>query len=146
MSDRLLRFVPDQPEWLPTSAAQDAAVAVLEAVPREDRPVEVELYDGLTLFDCGPDVAAVRCPACGADLLGTGWWAGAVDRALAEQELETTLPCCSHRGSLNDLDYDGPMAFGRFCVGVWNPETEEGLQPRVEDALGTRVRRVEARY
>lgn len=146
MSDRLLRFVSVDPDWLPEGPAQEAAVAVLQAVPREDRPVEVESYDDLTLFDCGPEVAAVRCPACGADLLGSGWWAGAVDRALAEQQLGATLPCCGHQGSLNDLDYDGPMAFGRFSVGVWNPQSEEGLQAQVEDALGTPVRRVEARY
>lgn len=146
MPARLLRFVPDQPDLVPPPQAQEAAVVVLEGWPRDqDRPVEVEIHEQVTLFECGTNLVSVRCPRCGADLLGSGWWADAVDAALAAGDLQVTLPCCGAGASLNDLGYTGALAFGRFSVGVWDPEGSPS-KAQVEAALGTRVRVVEATY
>ncbi len=60
--------------------------------------------------------------ACGAD--AGDWWGPAMDAAYAGgfKDLETVAPC-GKTVSMNELRYVSPTAFGRFALGVRNPET-----------------------
>ncbi|WP_404352368.1 hypothetical protein LG324_05455 [Phycicoccus jejuensis] len=61
------------------------------------------------------------------------------------------LPCCGAHASLNDLDYDWPMGFARFEIGVLNArraryELDESELHEVGRLMGHPVRQVLAHY
>ena len=61
------------------------------------------------------------------------------------RSLDVTTPCCGTATSLNELDYDFPVGFGRFVLEALNPNAE-GLDAaalrRLEAAAETPLRQI----
>lgn len=150
MADTFLVLIPEQPTWVPSATAREAAVGTLrQALPLAD-DVSSQLTDEVRWVDCGANFEYVRCPRCATDL--GEWWTLAMEAAHEQQfrDLRLTLPCCAARLSLNDLVYSWPMGFARYTLAATNPnigtELPERLQRRLEGLLGCRLRVIWADY
>lgn len=147
MSDSIVRFVPANPDFVPNRAAEGAARKWAKRVfPRAE--VHAETTDAIQFVDPGENMGEVHCPRCSASL--GEWWPEAMDAAAESEfrELEVNVPCCGAHVRLDDLQYEQPIAFSRFVLGVENPEREptENEARELESILGTPIRVVFARY
>lgn len=136
MSDHWLLFIPEDPHAQPARDAADRALALLRTLaPRADK-ITSEYFDAVQFFDCGGNFESVHCPHCGTD--AEPWWGAAMDAAGRNSfaDLLVTAPCCGARVSLNDLVYEGPMGFARYCIGAMNADIGE-VSPANLAALST---------
>jgi hypothetical protein len=150
MSDNFLLLIPENPAWVPSATAREAAVRMLQqALPFAD-DVSSQATDEVRFVDCGANFESVRCPRCGTDL--GEWWTLAIEAAhvLNFRDLQATMPCCAARVSLNDLVYSWPMGFARYTLQATNPmigaELPGRVQPRLEQLLGCRLRVIWAHH
>ena len=91
-----------------------------------------------------PSWSGVRCPDCGA-ALDDEWWSTAVGVAYEGRfrDLHIEMPCCGVTGSLNDLTYPRPVAFGRARLILdGSPEVPPGVTRDAEQVLGCDLRTV----
>ncbi len=54
-----------------------------------------------------------------------------------------SLPCCRAKHSLNDLEYGGPLAFGKFVLEAMNPnigELKDMHKTQFEKIMGIKLR------
>jgi hypothetical protein len=121
VSNNWLIFVPCDPQFHPRE--EDIAVALnylRELAPRAN-DITVESDGSVNLFHAGSNFETVSCPTCGAKISREGWIA-ALEEAWESrfEDLSIITPCCSSDTSLNDLNYDMPMAFGRFALELSN--------------------------
>lgn len=125
MSDNTLRFVATNPEVLPeeakTAAAQQAVAARFPAAT-----VDVQRYDHVALIDNGANLESVRCASCGADLLDDGRWTRLMDIAWTSGMIQRRfdMACCGTSQTLEELDYDWPLGFGRLSIDARNPNVD----------------------
>lgn len=155
MSDNWIRLIPATPSWQPDSVAAESAaeyVSGLFAGPGGSADeVEATFHDEVVLIDSGVNTASFTCPACSA-VTEVDWVLHVVDeRSGTLRDLNVHLPCCGAEASLNDLDYDWPMGFARFEIGVLNGtragyELDESELREVRALLGHPVRQVLAHY
>ncbi|MEZ4340150.1 MAG: hypothetical protein R3B82_26305 [Sandaracinaceae bacterium] len=149
MSSTSLRYIPADPDFVPTAEDRDRAVArALERFPRA-REVELRVTPRVQLVDCGESFEQVRCPACGEDLEIDSWQDGmsAAFDGDGFGDLAWTTPCCGAETSLNALDYSWPMGFARACLEIADPSEEPPgeLQRELEALLRCELRLIEAR-
>ncbi|MCM5555295.1 hypothetical protein [Pleomorphomonas sp. NRK KF1] len=146
MSDSILRYVPKDPFWQPSSENAEKAVALLRAMAPKAESVEANFEDEVRFYDPGESWSGVACNACGAD--AWPWWNGAMEASFASgfTELDLVAPCCGAHVSLNELRYGWPAAFGRFALEALNPllmeDTTEDQDRRIGDCLGKPVRKI----
>lgn len=155
MSDDWIRLIPTQATWEPASAAAEAATAHVKslfAAPVGTADEVAHTFHGeVALIDSGVNTESVRCPACDS-VIDLGWVFDVVDaRSDDLSNLEVCVPCCGAGANLNDLDYDWPMGFARFEIGVFNGsrdryELDQTEPDQVGSFLGHAVRQVLAHY
>jgi hypothetical protein len=113
--------------------------------------VEAEFHDQVSLIDSGVNTASFTCSACSV-VTTVDWVLEVVDeRSDNLSDLNVHLPCCGAEARMNDLDYDWPMGFARFEIGVLNGtraryELDGSELHEVAELLGHPVRQVLAHY
>ena len=145
MSDNWLILIPTSPEYVPSKAAQEGAVALFKKIAPEADEICVELSERPSFIDCGGNFQKIECPSC-RNKLNTRWWS---DWMSQEAELgfplkPATLPCCGSICSLADLVYDWPQGFARFSLEAMNPnmpDLPESAEREIEAMLGCRLRK-----
>jgi hypothetical protein len=148
MSSTVVRYIPEDPEYVADAAATEAARALLQKAL--GAPAVATITEGASFVDPGSNLDAIRCPAC-SDELDMDWWQGAMAKAgeKAFARLDVTVPCCGAETSLHDLDYEMPAGFARMVLEVHDPrgDPDEAVDlDALERALGCIVRRIDARY
>ena len=123
MSDALLRFVPQDPAYVPSSDAAQKAKALLASFLPDAEAIENEVHPTIVFVDPGENWSGVSCPACSAD--AEPWWSDAMSSAHESgfTSLVIDAPCCGSSVSLNNLNYVWPVAFGRFVIQALNPNS-----------------------
>lgn len=144
MSDDFIRFVPRDPNHVPSSEAQRRATELVRALLPNAHEVKSEQSARIQFFDCGSNFERVSCPHCHAEL-SLDWWREAMGEGDGGGGFDLAplkLPCCRHTSDLNELLYDWPQAFGRFAVTVLNPgvvEVPASLLAAIEASLDCAV-------
>jgi hypothetical protein len=88
--------------------------------------IDVDVYEHVTLIDCGENLERITCPQCGAPIF-IEWWSDWMDELAAggweqaDVDAPTRSPCCGGAVTVRSLDYEWPMGFARFTVDVWHP-------------------------
>jgi len=145
MSDSILRYVPENPFWQPTTADAEKAVSLLKSMAPQADMVEATFEENVVFYDPGENWSGIKCNACGAD--AEPWWDEPMNTAFAGnfQNLDITAPCCGAHTSLNDLDYVWPSAFGRFILEAVNPnmgDPTEEQDREIARCLGAPLRKI----
>jgi hypothetical protein len=146
MSDLSLQLIPTDPQFVPSTVARRKAMELLRGLLPDVDEVEEIVTDEIEFIDCAENFERVSCPACGAEL-DLEWWQEAVDSAAEEhfKNLAVTLPCCNATASLNDLKYEAPQGFARYCLEAMNPSVSAipaADVARLEAALGCKLRTI----
>jgi hypothetical protein len=125
MSDKWLQFVPSDASFQPSLQAAEKAKLLLGSFVPQATEIDFAFKDAVEFFHPGGNWSGVRCPTCGSDL--EGWWSTAMDSSFKTgfSNLDTTVPCCGARVSLNDLDYVWPAGFARFVLEAMNPDVKD---------------------
>lgn len=149
MSETILRYVPADPFWQPTTEQVDKAVNLLRAMAPLAENISGHFEDDVRFYDPGENWSGVKCPNCKADV--EDWWGEAMDTAFASEfkNLSAESPCCSTTVSLNTLTYVWPAAFGRFALEALNPNMDDTTQEQdqqLAESLGAPLRKIWARY
>lgn len=155
MSDNWIRVIPISPSWQPEPEAAKSAVDYVSRLfagpDNAADDVEAEFHEDTALIDSGVNTASFTCAAC-STVTGIAWVLDLIDERSEDlSDLDVHLPCCGARASLNDLDYDWPMGFARFEIGVLNAsragyELDEAELNEVGRLLRHPVRQVLAHY
>jgi hypothetical protein len=161
MSDDVLKLIPKDPEFVPTQAAQVAAISALEKLLPEGEMCEAEVYDTLTFIDQGENLEAVVCPSCGRRTAidfgsdedpGQAWWYQLSDE-LEDNDpstMTTEMPNCEHRIKVVEIGFEWPAGFARFELSIYNPNTTENLNNselrKLEEILSCELLQVRAHY
>jgi len=148
MSSTVLRYIPEDPDYVADAAATEAARALLQK--SLGAPAVALVTERAGFVDPGSNLDAIRCPAC-SDELDMDWWQGEMSRAGQRkfESLGVTVPCCGAETSLHDLDYEMPAGFARMVLEVREPHGDPDAAVDVdalERVLGCVVRRIDARY
>lgn len=150
MSDHLLRFIPEDPTFVPARAAQEAAHQYTREVLDQADEITAQVTESVEFVDAGCNFESLSCPLCAADL-DIDWWTGAMERAFMGEhpDLDVDTLCCNGRTSLHDLGYDAPQGFARFVLEAMNADVAElpdGLLTELERILACKLRVIRARY
>jgi hypothetical protein len=146
MSDNLLRLIPEQPEFEPSSAARDKAVCALRALIPSAVAVNAHLFEEIRFVDQGSNFERILCPHCKQEI--TSNWPGLMEECSKFEftKRRVIVPCCQLESDLNELVYEWPAGFARFVLEVENPVPLEWLpsaaQMSLEGILGCRVRQI----
>ena len=169
MSERVLKIIPADQDYVPSAEQQARAVAVLrEMVPFGE--IETKVYDDLEFIDQGQYCEAVLCPSCGNRVNVTPFggtelaqdWYRKLDEAITDRttpilEFKTTMPCCGASVSLISLQFDMPAGIARFELFATDPYIESDVKGgvttlsaeqlnKLEAAVGCKLKQIEARY
>ncbi|WP_369941723.1 hypothetical protein [Xanthomonas medicagonis] len=161
MSDDVLRIVPASSTHIPPVETHEPAVRMLEKLLPDGEMCEADVYENVEFIDCGENLEAIICPACGTRTklhifsetdAGTLLWdeiATALEDVPAAK-LEVQMPCCGTTMLFTALGFDWPTAFARFELSIYNPNTSENLPPGqvalLENILGCELKQVRAHY
>jgi hypothetical protein len=140
MSERVLKIIPTDQDYVPSAEQQAKAIAVLrEMVPYG--AIEAKVYEDLDFIDQGQDCEAVLCSSCGNRVAvdpfsGTDFaqdWYGNLAEAIAARttsvrKFKTTMPCCGASVSLTSLKFDMPAGIARFELCATDPEIETDIK------------------
>jgi hypothetical protein len=119
---------------------------MLEYLPRAEE-IDFEFLEDVEFIDAGSNWSGVNCPLCNSN--AEAWWGEAMSTAAESrfETLELRTPCCDRSTSLDKLNYQWPVAFGRFVLEAANPNSTglstEQLQ-KLAEVLGSPVREVAA--
>ena len=169
MSERVLKIIPTDQDYVPSAEQQAKAVVVLrEMVPYGE--FETRVYEDLEFIDQGQYCEFVVCPSCGNRVavtpfggtdLAQGWYRALidaiVDRATPVRQFQTTMPCCGASVALTSLQFDMPAGIARFELCAVDPYIESDVKGgvtilsaeqlnKLEAALGCKLKQIEARY
>lgn len=156
MSDSFLRVIPEDPGFVPKSAASAEAQALLRGAlspaATAGGPLQIrgQLHDAVQFVDAGDLFERVQCPHCAAEL-DLDWWSSAMGDAddAGFERLQVDLPCCEQAASLNGLNYSFPQGFSKYILEVTNPGVDSldpALIEQLSAALGCPVRLIWAHY
>ena len=67
MSDSILRYVPTDPFWQPSTEDAERAASLLRSLAPKAESVESRFEDEVRFYDPGENWSGVECNACGAD-------------------------------------------------------------------------------
>ncbi|MBL9189470.1 MAG: hypothetical protein JNK23_18450 [Opitutaceae bacterium] len=143
MSDSLITFIPQEPEFVPAVQAQQLGISLVKRLSPGAEAIRVECTDKLRLIDCGENFERIACPLCDRNI-ELSWWNEQVNQVMSRNSLvPTTLPCCGTAKSLHELTYEWPQGFARFSLEVMNPPNPDFAETHVgelERVLGCDLR------
>ena len=147
MSDSALRYVPIDPSFCPEPVAVAAAEAALKSMLPAAESIAAQLSEHVRFVDAGGNWEGVRCPACGED--AESWWSDAMSTAAESdfRSLLVTAHCCGTSVSLDKMKYGWPVAFGRFVLEAFNPNSRglsEAELERISILIGCDLLEVKA--
>jgi hypothetical protein len=150
VSDNITTLIPQDPRFVPTKKARDAAVRMLRALaPRADE-ITSGVDDEVSFRDCGGNFESVACPRCRKKIELETWqgWMfedGPDDGGFRLGPL--TTPCCKTEVTLNDLVYDWPQGFSRYYLSARNAGARfpVAVTRKLEDLLGCKLRVIRQR-
>lgn len=161
MSSDYLKLVPADPHYVPDQAAQEKAIAALEALLPEGSECEAQDFGHVAFIDQGENIEAIICPVCSNRLALYDspdaptiqeWWYSIMDQVEdgSADGITVALPCCSHSVPLTTLRFDWPAAFARFELSILDPGIGENLSKeqlaQFEKILGCELIQVRAHY
>src|SRR5687767_6457312 len=122
MSDNWIKLVPKNHQLVPEAANQERAMAYLRRIGNVGE-IELDVWDSVRFVDCGSNFESIHCSHCNA-AVDMGWFADRMgeDYCNGFQLSPFKMPCCQKQSSLNELTFEWPQAFGRFVLGIMNPE------------------------
>jgi hypothetical protein len=133
MSDNQTIFIPVEPSYVPDDNTVQRIKELASAV--------LKIFDQVQFVDCGENLEQITCPFCRADL--SDWWSEAMNTAYSPESgfsnLSVSLPCCGRKSSLNELDYNWPIGFGRTSLTFDDnelPFQQEELLTRLQHLSG----------
>ncbi|WP_409311018.1 hypothetical protein [Pectobacterium sp. B1J-3] len=149
MSDYIVRYFPADRFFQPSQQIADKAALFLEAVL--GAPVTYDLYDKMAFIDGGETFGDIHCPQCGKKL-DVEWWSDEMSESYEKSHfhrLDITTPCCGVNTTLDQLNYEFPVSFGRFLLNVENPDELLSNKPEqfaeLEILVGGNLREIVAR-
>src|SRR5215510_8961239 len=169
MSERVLKIIPTDQEYVPTAEQQANALGVFREMVRYGE-IEATVYDDLEFIDPGQYGEAVLCSSCGNRINVTPFggtelaqqWYRNLDEAITARttpirQFQTTMPCCGASVSLTSLQFDMPAGIARFELCAVDPDIESDVKGgvttlsaeqlhKLETALGCQLKQIEARY
>ncbi len=145
MSENYLKLIPNNPQFVPAEDAQIQVVNLLERLLPYADERSVWVTSEIAFVDPGGNLNAVYCPNCGSELLASGWWQQAMDKAYANRfrDLSVQMPCCGTALSLDNLRYEWPAGFARSWIEIRNPgviELTARQIKKIEKAFGCPLR------
>ncbi len=161
MSDDVLKIIPADSRFIPSSNTHDRAVTLLEEMLPDGEMCEAKSFETLQFIDAGENHEAVICPACGARLAlnsfqendpAMDWWFETQDamQNLPIETIQTTMRCCNAVVPLTSVHFDWPAGFAHFELCIWNPNIDRNLNDsemaKLEAVLGCKLRQVRAHY
>lgn len=146
MGDNWIIIIPEAADFVPSEAAQQKAVELLERLAPDADEIVANTTDHVEFVYCGENFERILCPACGRDV-ELDWWS---ERMNAEHEIHfplrpLALPCCQARFTLNELTYEFPQGFAKFTVEAMNPgipDLSAADMMEFEFVLGCKVRKI----
>lgn len=150
MSDTFLLLIPSAPDFVPSEAAQAAALTRFKSFLPKAEDVMCDSTDEVRFIDAGVNFERISCPACRRPM-ALRWWQDAMNAAAEKvfADLAITLPCCGKPSSLNDLVYFWAQGFARFSLEALNPGQRDLRVDQVrelETILGCSLRVILAHY
>ncbi|MDP3072388.1 MAG: hypothetical protein Q8N18_19000 [Opitutaceae bacterium] len=143
MSDSLITFIPQNPDYVPSAQAQQLGANLVKSLSSKAERVHVECSAKLRFIDCGENFERIGCPLCAKDI-DLDWWHEQTDQVFSSGVLmPVSLRCCGATKTLNELAYEWPQGFCRFSLEVMNPPdpsfAEEHIE-KLEELLGCDLR------
>jgi len=144
MSDNWIEIVPQDPDFVPALETQNRAKAYFEKIAPNADEVTITAGDTIKFFDCGANFQSIHCPECASEI-DMDWWGQEMSQATQDDGFileEILTPCCHVASTLNNLLYDWPQAFGRFCISAMNPDIgtlTDNTVAQFEAVLGCRI-------
>ena len=152
MSDNWLRVIPTDPTFVPGSQVVRRGVDLLARLAPASASGEAarEVDFGKTDFvDAGTNFQSVTCPWCD-NAIDLDLWHDWMRTAAAKEfkQLHVRTRCCDVTTSLNELRYDWPQGFARWCLEVMNPTAplSDAQLEDVAEAVGHQIRAIYAHY
>lgn len=148
MSNTIVKFIPTNPNFIPTTLNQGKAKTYLKGI---FKGVEVELIQtaNVEFVDPGSNFETITCNLCGKNI-NNDVWQNAMDKAYKNHftDLSFTTPCCHKQTTLNDLTYHWPAGFAKFAVTISDPvgDINSSQIAELEKILGTKIRKIWAHY
>lgn len=149
MSDTFLRLIPQEPRFVPSREAEEAAVYALRMLFPTAK-VSAHRFSEIEFVDQGSNFERVVCPNCKQEIAGPQWleW---VEESYSKSRLKertVKLLCCGVRSDLNDLIYEWPAGFAMFKLEVWEPGgwLSLAVMEQIKSILGCRIRQILTHY
>lgn len=148
MSDTFLKIIPANPSFVPNEDSQRNAQNLLQDIYKSPR-VELETTDEIEFVDQGSNFESVFCNKCGHEIAIEDW------QSVMDECYETSFKnlifqtsCCSSETSLNDLKYNWPAGFSKFCISIQNPDVsiDDSTLDDLQGILGVSLRLIWAHY
>lgn len=124
MSDYIIKIIPRDVQTHLTSQKVKNILDCLKSEIESDS-IFVKIYETPQFIDSGNNLEKITCPLCG-EKIHFDWWNKAMDEAYEDcfLSLSIVLPCCHHKSTLNDLEYDFPCGFAGIEFDILNPLKE----------------------
>jgi hypothetical protein len=146
MSDHWIALIPEDPSFVPETAAQEKARDRFAEISPDSWEINIKLSNTVQFFDCGENFERVLCPSCNSEV-AIEWWQERMDEDGDDDNgfklNKYATPCCKAQHTLHDLIYDWPQGFSRFALDAMNPDIgklDDGFKKEFESILGTPLR------
>ena len=155
MSEYIVKIIPRKPDHIIGKTAAENVIGLLKTFTENTSgyydEIKYEEYDNTEFIDCGSDLETIKCPVCG-ELLDEDKWSESVNAAYETgfSSLETVMPCCGGRCSLNELDYYFPVGFAKCCISILNCTFRDKLNDetirKISEIIGEDIKLIDAHY
>ena len=151
MSDTILKLIPVDPKFIPTTESQTEVAAVLRALLPHAEEIKSIVFNGVQFVDPGGNLEKITCPECGKPIENAVWQKMMSERFETQNgflNLEIRLPCCGGLSSLNDLVYSWQAGFASYVLEIRNPEgdLESAELKQLEVVVGCNLKKIQAQY
>ena len=145
-----LRVIPTDPNFVPTKEHQRKLMNYL-ASKYPDKEIKSTLNKTVEFIDSGSNFESLVCNVCGQNMEIEDWQ-NAMDRAYQNSFTDLTFrtSCCDNKTSLNELNYDKPMAFSKYLIEIVNPEIanfeQDEFLKNINSLIGQKTRLIWTHY
>ena len=156
MSDRVLKLIPEDKEFLPDENAAEEARELLEDFFPDGEQAELAFSDYVMFIDGGENQESVACSKCGEniDVSESDWWFNLSDMLSSATTdtnlLDTEMPCCLKPSLIQEIGFGDAAGFSKFELCIWNPYPELGVSKNqlgmLESKLGCKLKQIWAHY
>ena len=119
MSDHLLRFIPDDPDY----ALDTNQINQIKQLDWCGSNARIDVNETVQFADAGENFETVSCPFCNSDLMG--WWGETMSAAYSDENgfthMDVITPCCIKATTLQDLIYSPPQGFYKSIIEIRGP-------------------------